>query len=256
MPSTETVEAFLKRCRERIDEELDPEHNLVTQHELLEYTNEGMREVHQTIRETHEGWFQRTLRSDGEPINVGGRSYDPAELRFESGKAELRLPPDFQELLLFESLTSDDATRSGLELTFQKVTSPAFRRNVQQDATASSRCFFYDLEHRNDGWVMVFAPTPTVEANIDVMLKYVQAPPQAVRGGSFEDSGFEPFMLDAVLRYVVFCARNKEEEGGQAAANALGLFDRKNNLAGRIAGPKQSRDVEVVQGVWDDDEEI
>lgn len=254
MPSTETVEHFLKRARERMDEELDPEHNLVTQHELLEYVNEGMREVAQTMRETHEGYFQRTLRSDGEPVKLCGRMYDPKELRFESGKTELRLPPDFQELLLFESVPSDDVTRSTLDIQFKKITTTEFRRNVLDQAVSSNRCFYYDLEHRNDGWVMLFAPTPTVEANIDVLLTYGQSPAEVTRKDSFEDTGFEPFMLDAVLAYVVYLAKNKEEEGGQAAVNALGRFDRKNNLAGRIAGPKQSRDTEVVAGVWDDEE--
>lgn len=253
MPSTETVEHFLKRVRERLDEELDPENNLVTQHELLEYTNEGIREVHQTMRETHEGWFQRTLRSDGESVKLCGRQYDPKELRFESGKAELRLPPDFQELLLFEGVPAADGT-SGLHIEFQRITTTAFRRNVLESTVNSNRCYYYDLEHRNDGWVMVFAPTPTVDSPVEVVCTYVQAPQEVTRKDSFEDSGFEPFMLDAVLAYVVYLARNKEEEGGQAAQNALGRFDRKNNLAGRVAGPKQSRDVEVVEGIWDDEE--
>lgn len=253
MPSIETVESFLRRCRERLDEELDPEHNLFTQHELLEYTNEGMRQVHQTMRETHEGWFVRTLRSDGEPVKLNGRQYDVSELKFETDKSEIRLPPDFQELLLFESIPETDGARVPLDLTFKRVITDAFRRNVLEQTDTANCVYCYDIERRNDGAVLVFAPTPTVDAPVHTMLKYVQSPVEVTRMSSFEDTGFEPFMLDAVLAYVVWMARNKEEEGGAAAQSAAAVYESKRQFASRTAGPKQSRDVEVVEGFLEDE---
>lgn len=253
MPSTETVAHFLRRCRLRLDEELDPTGNLWSDTELIEYINEGVREVHTTLRETSENWFIRKMRSTDAKQTINGRVYDPALFRLESGRNELVLPPDFHELILLETKPGTDGTRSNATFVFEKMTNNAFRELYDAEATQQTVRFRYDIEHRIDGTVMVLTPTPG--ESVDLTMKYVQSPPELVKTMTFEDTGLEPFMLDAVLAYVLWAARGKEDEGSAAEKSAAGRWEGKREHATRAAGPRQRRDPEFVEGFYENDDD-
>lgn len=253
MPSTETVAHFIRRCRLRLDEALDPGNNLWTDTELIEYANEGMREVHTTLRETSENWFVRTMVSDAAKLTVSGRVYDPSLFKLLAGRNEMVLPPDFHELLMLETKPAADGTRSTSNFTFERLTSHEFRETYLADATSQTNRFRYEIEHRTDGTVMVLSPTPA--ETVHLYLKYVQSPPELSKTMTFEDTGIEPFMLDAVLAYVLWAARGKEEEGGEAAQAAGGRWEEKREHATRAAGPRQRRDAEFVEGFLENDDE-
>lgn len=255
MPSTETVAHFLRRCRQRLDEPLDPEGNFWSDEELLEYANEGAREVHTTLRETSENWFIRTIKSTDGKTTINGREYDPAVLQFRSGRNEMVLPPDFHELLALETVPAADGTRSPVAFHFERLTDNAFRENFLAEARSVAARFFYEIERRVDGAVLVFSPTPGIDETVELCVKYVQSPPELTKTMTFEDTGFEPFMLDAILAYVLWAARGKEEDGGAAATAAAGRWEGKRIHAERAAGPRQRRDAEYVEGFLENDDE-
>lgn len=252
MPSTETVSHLLTRIRERLDEELDPEGNLWTNHELTDYTNEGIREVHQTMREAHESWFTRTLRSDAGIVTITGRNFDTGLMAFQSARNEIRLPPDFAELRFMELEPTSDDSVDTFVFEYRPSHHPDFRRNALSNSTQNSRIYYYDIERRSDGPVLIFSSIPTTEAPRILVIKYVQSAPEITQLQTFEDTGFEPFMLDAVIAYAVLRAREKEGDPDNITL-AGNDWERKRTFALRAAGPKQTRDPEVVIGFLEDE---
>jgi len=252
MPSTETVSHLLTRIRERLDEDLDPEGNLWTNHELTDYTNEGIREVHQTMREAHESWFTRTLRSDAGIVAINGRNFDTGLLQFKTDRNEIRLPPDFAELRFFEVEPTSDDSIDTLVFEYRPMQHPDFRQSALSTSTQNARHYFYDIERRSDGAVLILSAIPTLETARTVVLKYVTSAPEITQLQTFEDTGFEPFMLDAVIAYAVLRAREKEGDPDNVAL-AGSDWERKRTFALRAAGPKQTRDPEVVIGFLEDE---
>lgn len=257
-PSTELASELITRARNRLNEELDTGTNLWSDTELLEYLNEGVREVWQTVRESHENWFIRSIRSDaGASIPIRGRAYDPTLLQLQSGRDEIILPPDFFELRLFEAVPQQtDATIRRAVFLKADLSAPAFRDRVLDTTNESTQIYFYDIEQRSSGPVMVFAGIPVLDQSIDVIIKYVADAPEMQTGDSFEDTGFTKQMVDAVLSFMVYKAREKEQGDvtpEQALKMAAGEWERKRTVSLRGAGPRQTRDPEVVQGYLEDD---
>lgn len=253
MPSTETVTHFLARLRKRLDEEVDPGGNLWANAELLEYVNEGCRVVWLTVRETQQNYFMRRIRStDPSPISLGGRDYDPDELTLRAGRAEFRLPPDFAELKAFESISAESGS-SSVSFTHRSLTSPEYRSSQGLDANDSTTSYVFDIEFRLDGPWMVFGPGVGSDiSDVALELKYIVRPIDLTLKDTFENSGFDSMMLDAVLAYAVQCALKKAEEG-EPNANAKAEWEVKRQEAQRAAGPRQTREPEFVQGMWDDE---
>ena len=132
------------------------------------------------------------------------------------------------------------------------VEHPDFRVNAMAESNQNSRVYYYALEHRTDGWWLVFSPIPTLETARVLVIKYIQVPPEVTKAMTFEDTGFEPFMLDAVIAYVVLRAREKAGDTDDIA-QAGNDWERKRTFALRAAGPKQTRDPEVVIGFLEDE---
>ena len=76
MYSAETVTSFLNRARLRLDQELDNQTNFWSDAEMLEYMNEGMREVWQSVRENHQNWFMRQVTSRDGVLTIGSKNVD------------------------------------------------------------------------------------------------------------------------------------------------------------------------------------
>lgn len=253
MYALETIQHFLVRARQRIDEALDAEMNFWSQGELLEYLNEGAREVWQTARESQQNWFLRTLRSDDVKIDFGGRIFDPSVLRIQSGRNELLLPPDFYQLVMLEAQpVSSSDSRLPIVLEYANVTQRAFRHGVFNSFVRGVRAYRYDVEYRTTGPVVVLSPTVTVESVIETIIKYVQAPRVFNIKANFEYSGFTDIMVDAILAFVVWSAALKEgvQENVALAQQQWGL---KREMVVRASGPKQTRDEETVEGYLEED---
>lgn len=253
MASIETVASFIRRVRRRLDEQLDPGTNFWADSELIELMNEGCREVWQTVREAHEDRFVRTFQSSDGVINVAGRDYDTALLAIKSGRGELVLPPDFHELLLFEMEPQVDGTVRQFTFEFAPFSDRNFRENTLRQASPASICHYYNIEWRSGMAVMCLVPAPIVDVTLGTILKYVQAPAEMRKDQTFEDTGFEPFMLDAVLAYVKFKALAKPGMDTQELSAAATEWENKRTFALRACGPKQSRDATVVAGIYEEE---
>ena len=254
MPSVETVARFLDRARERLNEPFDPEGNYWKQHELLDYLNEGMREVWQTLREAHESWFLRTLRSDQKNVIIAGRAYDTTLFQMQNERNELLLPPDFRELRLIEPVQPDDpeAQPQQLIFAFAPLSSRWFRDGSGRKVHENQAHYWYDIERRATGAVLVLSQVPNLTAPRDLVLKYIAAPPKLQFASTFDVVGYEEDQLDAVLAYIIYRARQKENDPDTVAVAAQD-WERKRLLALRAAGPRQSRDPEVVNGEFEDE---
>lgn len=256
MASTKSVATFLFEVRRRIDEELDPSTNFWKDTELVELMNEGCREVWQTIREAHEDRFVRTLRSTDGSVNLAGRDYDTGLLTMKDGRGEIILPPDFHELLLFEMKPPDDG-HVIRRYAFQHadLASRNFRENVMFVSSTASTVYFYNIEWRDGMAVMVLVPTPQLDTeSMPTQMKYVQAPRELTKTDTFENTGFEPFMLDAVKAYVKWSALSKGEGvDPNAITRALNAWEEKRLFALRACGPKQSRDPVLVEGPYEEE---
>lgn len=252
--ATERIRGFINRCAKRIDQELDPEANFWSQGEFLEYVNEGAREVWQAVREVHENWFIRELRSTDSKKNIGGRAYDPAELRLEIGRSTLKLPPDFRELVFLEGLPSQspgDAFYPTVRFEHRSITDRKFREDALNRLPINTRSYLYEVLFGSDGAYVQLSPPTSLDAPIDVVINYIASPVVFRIDDSFEGSGFTVEMTDAILQYVLYQAAVKEK------SEDLPAFERswnlKRELSVRSAGPRQTRDEETVKGYLEDE---
>jgi len=255
MYSNESIQAFLKRARKRLDQELDAQVNFWQASEMIEYMNEGIREVWQMVRETHQNWFvvQRTSR-DG-VIKIGGRTFDTSLFRLETGRNKLFLPPDFHELLLWENIRDPsqlDTTTPLILFEYANLTQRTFRNSIPEFLPADVRVFRYryDVVFGPEGPYIFVSPSikPGADAlNRDMQIAYIASPPELGLNDTFADTGFTTLMVDAVLAYSLYAAVKKEDLSDNIAS-----FERswnlKRELVSRAGGPKQTRDEETVEG--------
>lgn len=255
--SNESVKNFLSRCRSRIDEELDAASNFWSQSELVEYMNEGMSEVWQAVRETHENWFVKELASTDVRQRIGGRDYNPKELRLEQGRTRLLLPPDFRELLFIEGIPpvsnqEGDQFFPVVRFEYRNLTQRAFREEALNTVTTNVRLYLYDVVFGMDGAYILFSPPLALSETIDARIKYIAAPVELRYADTFEKTGFTKEMVAALLRYVLYAAAQKEGVVENITV-AERMWNLKRELAVRSAGPKQTRDEETVEGYLEDE---
>lgn len=257
MYSTETVQSFLNRARLRLDQELDNQTNFWSDAEMLEYMNEGMREVWETVRENHQNWFMRQITSRDGVLQIGIRKYDTKLLQLVSGRTKLLLPPDFYELTLLEGLRPLQTALADLSNPFfpqvvfeyANITQLAFRNRIVDTVTQGVRRYRYDVIFGPEGPYIYIAPEISVVETLDVQVAYVAMPVELGFNNSFEGTGFTGLMLDAVLAYTTYAAVKKED-----LTENLATFKEhwkiKQELCSRAAGPKQTRDVETVENSY------
>lgn len=258
MYSHETVTSFLRRVRKRLDQELDVSTNFWSPAEMLEYLNEGRRELWAKVRETHQNWFVRDMASRDPVVSIGGRKYDPAALKLASPRDKLLLPPDFHELILFEALTNQvDSQPLGpavpaVVLEYAGMPQHTFRQGVFDTVTTGVRRYRYDIVFSPDGPYIFVAPTISVEDITDTKLVYVAMPPALQSDGTFEGTGFTELMVDALLYYV--CRAAVAKEGIKANVDTFAaLYKDKLVTAVGASSPKQTRDETTVEGFLEEE---
>ena len=257
MYSSETVQSFLNRSRLRLDQELDNQTNFWSDAEMLEYMNEGMREVWQSVRENHQNWFMRQVTSRDGVLTIGSKKYDTKLLQLVSGRTRLLLPPDFYELTLLEGLRPTVSALADLNnhffpqvvFEYANITQHAFRNRIVDTVTQGIRRYRYDIIFGPEGPYIYVAPNLSVVETIDTQIAYVSMPQELPFQGSFEGTGFTGLMVDAVLAYTTYAAVKKED-----LTENLATFKEhwriKQELCSRAAGPKQTRDVETVENSY------
>lgn len=255
--SNESVKSFINRCAKRMDQELDPQSNFWSQNEMVEYLNEGCREVWQAVREEHQNWFVKELTSTDSVKKIGGRDYDPSLLRLVLGRTRLLLPPDFRELLFIEGVPPassqeiPDQFFPVVRFEYRNLTQRQFREDVLNTFPTNVRLYLYDVIFGAYGPYILFSPPIALNETIDCRIQYLAAPLTLRIADTFEATGFTLEMTDAILQYVVYQAAVKEK------SSDLPQFERswnlKRELAVRSAGPKQTRDEETVEGYLEDE---
>jgi len=246
-----TVTQLIRQARMKLDE-LPSEQNFWSNTELLEYLNEGLEEVWQTVREAQEDWFVRTIQSTDDSFYINGQEYDPANLAVLSDRAANLLPSDFDQLLLFEELPSSEGTRLGASFLFQKQNSPGFRDLWGVAATTGGLEYYISIERRTGGAYLVFSPTPRPTSTVPVVLKYIMQAPALGIGDTFETAALTLPMLSAVKAFIHLRAVEKLEDNDYIA-RAQNRWEQKKLLALRSAGPNQTRDPVVVLGFMEDE---
>lgn len=260
MYSNETVANFIKRAQRRVDQELDVGANFWSQAEMLEYLNEGLTEVYQSVRETHENWFVNEITSTSPIMNVGGRLYNPAALRLEQGKDKLLLPPNFQELLYIETiptLVGQDPWEWRVTFEYRNMTQQAYRNAavaVYENAPFPDvRFYYYDVIYAPTGPYISLAPAVSLtSAHKEIKIRYLFTPTPLTLRDTFEGTGFTNAMTDALLAFIcVACARKEDlKENLETLSQTWAL---KRELAIRNAAPKQTRDPKSVEGFLEDE---
>lgn len=258
MFSNELVKTFIGRCQHRLDQEADPTSNFWSTAEMVEYMNEGLREVWQAVRETHQNWFVRTLTSTDGTLRIGGRDYDTDLLRFTNRRTRLLLPPDFRELLFLEGLPPENSSQIGdnffpvIRFEYRNITQRRHREDSLNFVTTNVRVYLYDIVFSADGPHIELSPPLSLNEDIRGRIKYLAAPPTLRLINTFESTGFTLEMTDAVLAYVCYAAATKEKLVENLTTFKL-VWDLKRELAVRSAGPKQTRDEETVEGFLEDE---
>jgi hypothetical protein len=250
-----TVAEVLTEVREILDEPLDSKvltTNLWSNTELVKWMNRGTRRVWAHVKKERENYFVRTVKSDStQMLRIYGREYDPSELRCIDGRKELKLPPDFSELVVFEPVPTDDQTNGDVQFIFTQLMNSDFRTRMRSVGPDRGGVYECDVIHREAGPVIIIEPELAIVVPIDVRLEYVHGPIELTEADSFEGSGFNQLMLDAVINYVVYRARKKEENTEQIK-EAQSDFGDTLDVVGSAVGPRQVRDEELVDGYLED----
>jgi len=260
MYSNETVENLIRRTMVRMDQEVDQSSNFWSNAEMLEYLNEGIHELWQNIRETHQNWFVREMTSRDTVVRIGGRDYDTANLRVQDDRERLLLPPDFQELLFIEGLADDTTTLQvsdpffpRIQFEYKNLTQRRFRNDAVNFITTNVRRYLYDVVYGATGPYIIFSPPISLAEPLDIKIMYLAMPPKLAIKDTFEATGFTTLMTDALLAYMCYAAATKENLT-ENLANFGRTWNSKRELAVRAAGPKQTRDEETVEGYLEDEE--
>lgn len=260
MYSNESIKLFLNRCRKRLDQELDPNTNFWAPSEMLEYLNEGMSEVWQAVRETHQNWFVKEMNSTDGMAKIGGRDFDTSNLRIQNGRTRLLLPPDFHELLFIEGFPPETSNTETIDPFFPSVvfeyknlTQRRFRQDALNNITNNVRRYQYDVVYASTGPYIIFSPPLSLQDSLETRINYIASPAQLGLFDSFEGTGFTTLMVAAVLAYVCYAAVKKEDLV-ENLTTWLNTWNLKRELAVRAAGPKQTRDEETVEGYLEDEE--
>jgi hypothetical protein len=259
--ATDTFDQLITDLRSDLDEPLDTASNFWTDGELAMYLNAGTRQVWQTVRETHENWFTRRVRTTDSPFVVYGRLFTPADMRLANGTSEVPLPPDFFTMRLLEPLLSstDGTVDDGIVFHPRDLASATYRALFRETGPTSGGTYFYDIVWRLAGPRLLVVPTVALTTTLDLELEYLAAPAKLRKsssadepGDSFEGSGFSDIMVDAVRAYAKLEAYRKE---GVASHIQLveGEVTEKLRLVARHAGPRQTVECETVDGFMEDE---
>jgi len=247
MYSTETVVSLLQRIRKRLDSETG-EGTFWSRSELLEYLNEGVREVWQTARENQQNWFVRELSSTDGVITIGGVSYNTSLLQLAINRSRLLLPPDFHQLLVLEPVNNEDVT-----LEYANVTQRVFRNGAfDTNSTVGVQSYRYDVIYGPDEPYILIAPRFSYTSAVETHLAYVACPVTLAYLGTFDGTGMTTLMIDAVLAYSCYIAVHKHNLSEQYPSLAQSWVTKKE-LVSRAAHPKQTRDEEPVEGYLEEE---
>lgn len=252
-----TVQDLINEVRSDLDEEVDTgtnDTNFFLDSEFVVWMNKGIRKVWQIAREAKENWFHRKVSSTDGKLTIYGRAYDPASLQLTSGTREVKLPPDCFELRLIEPITSssEEERDDGVEFIMTDLANPAYRRLSRQEGPEIGGRYECDLIFRADGPVLTFAPAIALSETMNIRIEYVAAPRRLRQTDTFEGTGLNEFMLDAVAAYVTYRARKKEGNKGDIDT-ALADYGDQAGAVRDSAGPRQSRDPEFVHGFLEDE---
>lgn len=129
---------------------------------------------------------------------------------------------------------------------------PNYRRLSRVQGPETGGRYECDVVFRTDGPVLTFAPEITLTDAMDIRIEYVAAPRRLAQTDSFEGTGLNDFMLDAIQAYIVYRAR-KKEGNTQDIGTAVADFQDASAAVKSSAGPRQSRDPETVQGFLEDE---
>lgn len=253
------TDQLVRQVRKKLDE-LPAEENFWSNEELLDYLNEGLAEVWQTVREAQRDWFVKTIRSTDSPLTITSREYDPALLTVLAGRDSNLLPPDFDQLVLLEEipptlaqeLSPSGSTRRGATFIFTQLADTNFRERFGEPGLLEGLVYFVHIERRHEGAFLVFAPAPRVSASIPVVLKYIAQAPTLTLKDTFETAAVTEPMIAAVRAFMKYMAVSKLEDN-DFVVRAAGEWERKRLLTLRSAGPNQARDPEHVIG-WMENE--
>jgi hypothetical protein len=243
-----TIDELVTEIRDDLDEPVDTATNFWTDDYLIARLNRGFRQVWQQARETHENWFVRTLRSDGDPLTLYGRVYDPALMQVTADATTLVLPPDFYEALSFEALPSADQSIADVLFTWTRLSTEEFRAGIRVASDNSSIAYAIDVQWGDGGPTLALSPAAGSSiTTVDTTLTYVYAPKDYAAGDALENSGFSRIMLDAAVAYAVLEARRKEGVATNITI-AQSVWVDKISMVTRSSGPRQSQAPEVVEG--------
>lgn len=260
MYSNEPIRDFVRRCKLRLDEEIGQDTNFWSRAETVEYLNEGVAEVWQAVRETHQNWSVKQMLSTDPEQKINGRLYDPSNLRIVQDRERLMLPPDFHELLFMEappgqnsSLQVSDPFFPRVVFEYHNLTQRRFRQDAINHITTNVRRYLYDVVYGPEGPYVLFSPPISLSESLETKIMYIALPPLLTIADTFEGTGFNRIMVDAVLGYVVWTAAVKQDllEDYTKLERKWNL---KRELAVRSAGPKQTRDEETVEGYLEDED--
>lgn len=253
MAKLPTVREVLAQLRVELDEPLDEGTNFWTDAELLEYLNRGLEYVAQAARSTGERRFYRKITSSDAPLVIHDILYDPSSLKLSSGTSELRLPPDFQELVSFEPVMSSvDTFDNGIVFHRADINSDDFRAARRATGPDDGGEYLYDVVFRVGGAYIVLAPTPRLSSAADVELEYVIAVPDYALDDTFEGGPFNAQQLRAARDYAKKRAYAKGEDAERKREAKEEWLEAKM-LVIESSGPRISHEPEVVHGFMEED---
>lgn len=256
MSDVRTVQDLIDEIRSDLDEAVDTginETNFWTDAELVTWMNKGIRKVWQKAREAKENWFVRKLRSTDPKLTIYGRAYDPSQMQLVSDTREIKLPPDLFELRLMEPITSSsiDERDDSVQFYFGNLSDQSYRALSRSVGPAQGGRYECEIIFRTTGPVCTFVPQIALTDPMDVMIEYVAAPRKLAQTDTFENTGLNDFMLDAIQAYVVYRARKKEGASKELDTARADFGDTVDTVKGS-AGPRQSRDPQTVDGYLED----
>lgn len=239
-----TGQDLVDELRADLDEHVAGNGNWQDAHLLL-WINKGIVRVVADMRAQRERWFDTIMLSTDSASTILGETYTPSTaLKPTSGNTTITLPPNCIEVVKILPLSQTDLD-NGLQFVQKDLTSIEFIAAQRHASNVNTRTYYFDSYGTR-----TLKIAPVLATSFDIALHYV-AMPEAITLSTTLTT-VPDWMLDAAVLYAHYRALMAIKHDDYQSALTIYAAELRNLI--ELNRPRESQDVQVIEGVFDSDD--